>query len=309
MRPHSPLALSTNISRGILRALLLNSISCRRNRVPCLLTRSWPSERKYRISARSKMERHFASLLVGLAEHAPCWIGVEVAALSRQTPQPLRPASSAWTVAHPRDFGNSPALLMFACRPETSGGAAPWHREDRNLAHERTVRINRAPVLTLWAAVVAERLGFDPDAALTLGRAVAGLNAHSKRVSLGLFEPSKKAVDEHLQKAKTGTTLHVDLMHRAVPVTSTAEGLRALSKDRPITPASVERYLESKFGENLGSARRAMAKLANSLPPAEIAARAYHLYEEFRPAIPAGVKGWGAAGELDLDLIERLSER
>jgi hypothetical protein len=178
-----------------------------------------------------------------------------------------------------------------------------------NLAQERTIRINRAPVLTLWAAVVAERLGFDRDAALTLGRAVAGLNAYSKGVSLGLFEPSSKAVDERLQKAKVGTTLHVDLMHRAVPVMSTAEGLRALSKDRPITPASVERYLESKFGENLGPVRRAMAKLANSLPPAEIAARAYRLYEEFRPAIPAGVKGWGAAGELDLDLIEGLSER
>ena len=112
------------------------------------------------------------------------WIGVEVAALSRQTRQPLRPASCAWTVARPRDFGDRPALLMFACPPETWGGVAPWHREDRNLAHERTIRINRAPVLTLWGAVVAERLGFDPDAARTLGRAVAGLNAYSKGVSL-----------------------------------------------------------------------------------------------------------------------------
>ena len=120
------------------------------------------------------------------------WIGVEVAALTRQTRQPLRPG--AWTVARPRDFGNRPALLMFACLPETWGGVAPWHREDRNLAHERTIRINRAPVLTLWGAVVAERLGFDPDAALTLGRAVAGLIAYSKGVSLGLFEPSSKAV-------------------------------------------------------------------------------------------------------------------
>jgi hypothetical protein len=48
---------------------------------------------------------------------------------------------------------------------------------------QRTIRINRAPVLTLWAAVVAERLGFDHDTALTLGRAVAGLNAYSKGVS------------------------------------------------------------------------------------------------------------------------------
>ena len=39
------------------------------------------------------------------------------------------------------------------------------------------VMVNRAPVLTLWAAVVgAEVLGFEHDQALTLGRALAGLN-------------------------------------------------------------------------------------------------------------------------------------
>jgi hypothetical protein len=45
------------------------------------------------------------------------------------------------------------------------------------------VMVNRAPVLTLWAAVVAEVLGFEHDEALTLGRAVAGLNTYSKGVS------------------------------------------------------------------------------------------------------------------------------
>jgi hypothetical protein len=44
-------------------------------------------------------------------------------------------------------------------------------------ARAKTIEVNRAPVLTLWASVVAERLGFDHDEALTLGRAVAGLNA------------------------------------------------------------------------------------------------------------------------------------
>jgi hypothetical protein len=49
------------------------------------------------------------------------------------------------------------------------------------------VVVNRAPVMTLWAAVVAEVLGFAHDEALTLGRAVAGLNSYSKGVSLGRF--------------------------------------------------------------------------------------------------------------------------
>ncbi len=42
------------------------------------------------------------------------------------------------------------------------------------------ITINRAPVLTLWAAVVAERAGYEAEAALTFGKCVAGLNAQSK---------------------------------------------------------------------------------------------------------------------------------
>jgi hypothetical protein len=53
-----------------------------------------------------------------------------------------------------------------------------------------TVTINRAPVLTLWAAVVAERLGFDREEALTLGKAVAGLTAQSTGQQLGILTPS-----------------------------------------------------------------------------------------------------------------------
>ena len=47
------------------------------------------------------------------------------------------------------------------------------------------VMVNRAPVLTLWAAVVAEFLGFEHDEALTLGREGAGLNACVKAFPWG----------------------------------------------------------------------------------------------------------------------------
>ncbi len=175
-------------------------------------------------------------------------------------------------------------------------------------ADTTTLRINRAPVLTLWAAVVAERLGFDHEEALTLGRAVAGLNAYSKGVSLGLFTPSPEEVREQRRKLRPKETITVDLLHRAVPAVHTKEGLRALSHEKPTDPASVERYLEAKFGEGYGAARAAMQALAKSRPPAKLAAEAFSLYEKFRPAVPPGVRGWGAAGTLDLAAIRRLAK-
>jgi len=43
--------------------------------------------------------------------------------------------------------------------------------------------------------------------------------------------------------------------------------------------------------------------------PTEFAERGFRLYERFRPAIPEGVKGWGAKGELDLAVIEGLAKQ
>jgi len=74
-----------------------------------------------------------------------------------------------------------------------------------------------------------------------------------------------------------------------------ARGAQALrSKDRPISAASVERYLQGKFGENLVAASVGEARLARSLPPREIGLRVSR--EVFRLEGPTGVKGWGAAG-------------
>jgi len=171
------------------------------------------------------------------------------------------------------------------------------------------VMVNRAPVLTLWAAVVAEVLGFEHDEALTLGRAVAGLKAYSKGVSLGLFQPTPKEVKKQRQKMRKEETVSVDLLHRAVPAKHTDEGVRALTGESPIHPESVQKYLESKFGDALEDVSKALLELAKSLPPSQLAGKAYTLYEKFRPEIPPGRKGWGASGKLDLDLIRVLTTR
>jgi hypothetical protein len=50
-----------------------------------------------------------------------------------------------------------------------------------------------------------------------------------------------------------------------------------------------------------------MEQLAASLSPEELNRRGFALYEAFRPAIPAGARGWGARGELDLHWITGLT--
>ena len=167
------------------------------------------------------------------------------------------------------------------------------------------VQVNRAPVLTLWASVVAEHLGYDRQAALSLGRALAGLNARTKGRRLGIFKQLEETAPK---KPRVGEEFWVELLGRPIPAVQTAGGLRAVSGDRPVEPGGVERYLEEKFGESLDAVRRVMDVLAESLEPADLAACAFTLYERFRPEIPDGVRGWGAKGELNLDKIRELAE-
>jgi len=169
------------------------------------------------------------------------------------------------------------------------------------------ITINRAPVLTLWGVVVAERLGYDRAEALSLGKCLAGLNAQSKGRSLGMYGPPKEAKRERVRKAGLGKVSWVEVCGRSLPVLKTQAGLRAVTQDKPIGPEGVQRYLEQKFGGQLPAVRQAMTKLARSLQPADLKEHAYSLYLKFRPEIPKGRAGWGAKGELNLELIRSLS--
>ena len=173
----------------------------------------------------------------------------------------------------------------------------------------KKIKINRAPVLTLWAAVVAERLGYDEETALTLGKAVAGLNAQSKGKKLGIYEEKTEGEKkEDKKKEQAAKPEFVELLGRGIPTVKTPQGVRAAEKGKPIHAESVQTYLEQKFKEDLEDARKAMQKLAKAYTPKQLESKAYGLYEKFRPEIPEGKKGWGAKGELDLDYIRSLAD-
>ena len=172
---------------------------------------------------------------------------------------------------------------------------------------KKKIKINRAPVLTLWAAIVAERLGYDKNEALTLGKAVAGLNAQSKGRRLGIYE-EKKDEEKDKKEEKPAKLEFIEILGRGVPAIKTAQGLRAAIKGEQIDPESVQKYLKQKFADDLDEVRAAMEVLAKAYTPKQLESEAYSLYEKFRPEIPEGKKGWGAKGELDLDYIRSLAE-
>ena len=159
------------------------------------------------------------------------------------------------------------------------------------------IRVNRAPVLTLWAAVVAETLGHPPDTALSLASAVAGTAARAKARRLGLAEDSAPA-------AADATRRTLRLLGREIPVTEENGVLLAAEPDgTPARPAAVAAYLARAFGERQAEVRAAMQALAAGLDPGELNRTGFRLYEAFRPEVPPDVSGWGAKAALHLDRI------
>ncbi len=170
------------------------------------------------------------------------------------------------------------------------------------------LRINRAPVLTLWAAVVAERLGFPPDTALTMGQSFAGMTAYAKGVRLGIYAPPELRPHEPVPPPPAGART-VELLGRQLHVADTGHGQRAISKGELVKPEAVERYLRGQFGDALDAVRAELQHLAARLSPERLNRKGFHLYEQFRPEVPADERGWGAKGVLDLTRIRALAER
>jgi hypothetical protein len=171
----------------------------------------------------------------------------------------------------------------------------------------KKIKINRAPVLTLWAAVVAERLGHSHRTALTLGKAVAGLNAQAKGQRLGIFEKPKEKPLTIRRKGEKPEEQFVSLLGRKMLTVQVSGEPRAVVKDAVIDPDSVAKYLSQKFSDDLADAEAAMRDLAKAYRPEKLAADAYSLYERFRPNVPGGEKGWGARGKLDLGFVRSLA--
>jgi hypothetical protein len=125
------------------------------------------------------------------------------------------------------------------------------------------VSANQAPVPTLWAFVVAERLGFDEEEGLSLGKALAGLTAQTKGRRLGIDKPYEKGAEQAREK-EHGEEFWIELCSRPLPARTTEDGIRAVKGTQVIEPAGVRRYLEGKFGVLGGRSEAASSNIARS---------------------------------------------
>ncbi|GAA5955585.1 hypothetical protein JCM3765_006822 [Sporobolomyces pararoseus] len=159
---------------------------------------------------------------------------------------------------------------------------------------KKFVIVNRAPVMNAWATVVAERLGFSRQEALSIAHVYTNLNATSKGVALGI-----KAASE-LKDDVGSSQPFVELMGRKVPVLSTqSSGWRAVSQGAVAEPSKSFAYIQSAFRQQMGSVIGAMRLLANSFEPNELNQKGYGLYLEFRPESD----GWGKKAEMKMSTI------
>lgn len=175
-------------------------------------------------------------------------------------------------------------------------------------AEDDVVVINRSPVLTLWAACVAQFLHpkVSWQTCLSVGSAAASLCAVSKGKSIGVVDApddteERKEAKKKEKNEKEGLE-EIEVMGFKLLL---KDGMAMVGKDRKKANKGA---LEKKYGtENYERVKNAFEEGLQSWQnkKEDLDKKAFSMYEEFRPNVAAGTKGWGRRGELSLENIQR----
>lgn len=172
---------------------------------------------------------------------------------------------------------------------------------------EDSIVMNRAPVLELWAACVTSFLypEISWETSLSAGSAISTLCAISKGRAIGTIEKpdpaaAEKKREERQQRSKRDELDELEVMGFHLKL---KEG-QALVGDKP--KKANEAALVKKFGEEAyEKTKHAFEEALKSWSGQEegLNAQAFHHYEDFRPTVPKGQKGWGRKGMLNLNAV------
>ncbi|KAG8218580.1 hypothetical protein J3R82DRAFT_4221 [Butyriboletus roseoflavus] len=162
--------------------------------------------------------------------------------------------------------------------------------------------VNRAPLMTAWATIVAERLGFEREEALSIGSVYTEMNAVAKGLSLGIIDQSRK---KEIEPIPGGQQPYVDLMGKRPLYQTQSSKWRALVNGSPAVPSTAFSYISRAFRQTTPHIVGALRLLAESYPPQELNKVGFSLYANFRPT----VNGWGERGEVRCEYILSLRKK
>lgn len=172
----------------------------------------------------------------------------------------------------------------------------------RAMLRGRHVVVNRAPVMTAWAVVVLQYMGFELPEALSLAQCYVSTTAEARARNLQLAH----AKEEHVTSANQP---HFEFLHVKIPVIHLRNGqYRGLHGGEVMAPSRAFDYLRRSMFQMLPHVIGAMQCLAESYLAPDGGADALHnaaygLYVEFRPETHGE---WGKRAELSLDKILAL---
>ncbi|GLB33886.1 hypothetical protein LshimejAT787_0107700 [Lyophyllum shimeji] len=197
---------------------------------------------------------------------------------------------------------------------------------DEQILKNKSTVVNRAPLMMAWATVVAERLGFRREEALSIASVYTEMNAVMKGVSLGIYESGK---ERGMEAVKGGSQSYIELMGRRyvhcmnfsvtypfstsermwllrIPLYQTqTQQWRALSNGSPVKPSTAFSYISRAFRQTTPWIVGALKLLADSFSPEELNNVAWGLYAEFRPTVDR----WGARSEVHCSEILDLRKK
>jgi hypothetical protein len=171
-----------------------------------------------------------------------------------------------------------------------------------------TITINRAPVLELWASCVAHLTypSLPWPTCLSIGAAISTITAISKGRSIGKIQkpdPGEAAAKKRKPEQSKANLDEVDVMGFTLHVDGDGQ---AMVGDKP--KKGNEEALKKKYGlENFEHAKRAFEDALQTWKGKEddLNSGAFHMYEDFRPTVAAGQKGWGRKGVLNLETVKK----
>ncbi|KAF2119591.1 hypothetical protein BDV96DRAFT_596295 [Lophiotrema nucula] len=190
--------------------------------------------------------------------------------------------------------------------------ATPKPSED--VTESNVIIINRAPVLQLWSASVAHFVypELSWDTCLSAGSAISTICAVAKGRSIGTVPDKDESDDKQKRREETKREQEnldfIEVMHFKLKL---KDGLALVGSEKKGKPSG-EDALKKKFGEQqYQQARTAFGEALQSWKDDEdeLNKKAFGMYEQFRPTVSQGQKGWGRKGELKLATIKTTVEK